>query len=266
MMSGTIFKKTLYEKRWMIILWSIGVAVMALLMMAFYHSFSSGGFDEALKNLPKSVQGLVGNITSLKTVGGYVSQEVFALRIPLLTLIMGIMLFTGLLAGDEGEGTLQTLLAQPVSRLRVFTEKLLAGLIISLTICSAAIIGVLLGLLLIHEHMSLVRLVQSVLGVWLLTALFGVLGFALGAITGKRGLAGSVTGLVTFSSYLLTSFAGSVSSITSIEKLSPFHYYNKPSITEYGLKGSNVLTMVMAIAILSIAAAIVFKKRDIYQR
>lgn len=265
-MFKTVFTKTLYEKRWMVLVWSIGVAAMALLMMAFYHSFSQGGFDELLENLPKSFQGLVGDLASLKTVAGYVSQQVFALRIPLLTLIMGAILFSGLLAGDEGDGTLQTLLAQPISRMRLFVEKYLAGLLVSLIICSAAIVGVLVGLLLIHEQMSFVRLVQSVVGVWLLTVVFGTVGFAFGAITGKKGLAGSITGLFAFSTYLITSFVKNVSWLADIEKFSPFHYYNNPSIAEYGLKASNVLVMCSSIAILLIISAVVFVKRDIYQR
>ncbi|HSX46976.1 MAG TPA: ABC transporter permease subunit [Patescibacteria group bacterium] len=264
-MFNSIFLKTLREKRWSTAFWSLGVIAMALLMMAFYHSFSAGGFDEVLKNVPKSFQGLVGNLASLKTVPGYVSQEVFSLRIPLLTLIMGIILFTGLLAGDEGDGTLQTLLAQPVSRLRVYIEKLLAGLVISAIICSMAVVGVWLGLLMIHEQMSLLRLIQAVFGVWLLTCLFGSIGFALGAITGKRSLAGSVTGLLAFGTYLLTSFAPNVTGIAQVEKFSPFHYYNHPAITEYGLKGSNTFLMVGVSLVCLVIAAWVFWKRDIYR-
>ena len=265
-MFRTILTKTLYEKRWMMLSWSIGVMAMALLMMAFYHSFSGGGFDDILKNLPKSVQGLVGDLASLKTVPGYVAQEVFALRIPLLTLIMGATLFSALLAGDEGDGTLQTLLAQPVTRLRLFGEKYLAGLVISLVICGAAIVGVLVGLLLIREQMSFVRLLQAVVGVWLLTLTFGTLGFAVGAVTGKRGLAGSVSGLLTFSSYLISSFVTSVAWLAPVEKFSLFHYYNHPAIASYGLRASSVLVMLGVMAVLLLGSAIIFLKRDIYQR
>jgi ABC-2 type transport system permease protein len=258
--------KTLHEKRWWMVFWSLGVIGMSLLMMSFYHSFSGGQFDEALKNLPKSFQGIIGNMASLKTVPGYVSQEVFALRVPLLTLIMGIILYTGVLAGDENEGTLQSLLAQPVSRLRVFLEKLLAAMVVSFIICGAAFIGVWIGLLLIHEQMSLLRLFQAVVGAWLLVFMFGSLGFAIGAITGKRGIAGSVTGLLTFGSYLLSSFAPSVALIEKIDKYFPFHYYNNPAIAVNGLKGSNVLLMVSVSGLLLIIAAVIFTKRDIYQR
>ncbi|HSX45333.1 MAG TPA: ABC transporter permease subunit [Candidatus Saccharimonadales bacterium] len=265
-MFRSIFLKTLHEKRLMMIFWSIGVIAMSMLMMGFYHSFSGGGFDELLKNLPKSVQGLVGNIADLKTVGGYVSQEVFALRIPLLTLIMGIVLFVSLLSGDEDQGTLQTLLAQPVSRTKVYFEKYIAGLVVSLIICSMAIIGVEIGLVLIHEQMSLIRLVQAVLDVWLLTVLFGTLGFSIGAINGKRGFAGSLAGIIAFSTYILTSFVANVQSLVTIEKLSPFHYYNKPAAALSGLKGENVMIMIGVTVVFLIVGWVVFAKRDIYQR
>lgn len=265
-MFRNVFSKSLYEKRWMMLGWSIGVIAMSLLMMGFYHSFSAGGFDQTLKNLPKSFQGLVGNLESLKTVPGYVGQQVFALRIPLLTLIMGIMLFSGLLAGDEGEGTLQTLLTQPVSRLRVFAQKYAAAMLVSFVICASAIIGVLLGLLFIHEHMDFGLLWQAVIGVWLLTLLWGTLGFGLGAITGKRGLAGSITGLFTFSAYLITSFAPSVAGLSTLDRFSPFHYYNNPAIAQYGLRATNVAAMLAVTVVLLIISAVIFIKRDIYQR
>lgn len=265
-MFRSVWMKTLYEKRWMMLFWGLGVAAMALLMMGFYHSFSQGGFDDALKNLPKSFQSLVGNLASLKTVPGYVAQQVFALRVPLLMLIMGAMLFTGLLAGDENDGTLQTLLAQPVSRGRVFMEKFLAGMLISFVISLGALIGVLIGLLIIHEQMGFIRLFEAVVGVWLLTLVFGAVGFALGAITGKRGIAGSLTGLFTFGSYLITSFAPNVSGLAGIEKFSPFHYYNNPAIAEYGLDTGNVLVMVSATLVLLAVAFVIFNRRDIYQR
>ncbi len=265
-MFKSIFTKTMYEKRWTILFWSLGVIGISLLMMGFYHSFSQGGFDDALKDLPKAIQNVVGDIASLKTVPGYVSQQVFALRIPLLAQIMGIILFTGLLAGDENQGTLQTLLAQPVSRLKVFVQKLTAGLLISLLICSASFIGVIIGVALIHEHIGIMPLIESVIGVWLLTGVFGSLGFALGAITGKRGVAGSITGLVAFGSYLLTSFAPNVKSVETVEKLSPFHYYNKPSITEYGLDARNVIIMISILVALLLIAGVIFNKRDINQQ
>ncbi len=262
----SIFFKTLYEKRWMILFWTLGVAAMAMLTLSFYSTFRDGNFDEVLKNLPKAAQGLAGSLASNKTIPGFVSQQVFALRVPLLTLIMGIMLFTGLLAGDEGEGTLQSLLAQPVSRARVFIEKFVAGMIISFIICTGAAIGIKLALLIINEQLNPWALMQSVIGVWLLTLVFGTIGFATGAITGRRSVASGVASLFAFGTYLISSLAPSVSSLETIQKISPFYYYNSPPTAVYGLKLSNVLVMAITTLVLIAVSLFIFNRRDIYQR
>src|SRR5581483_1711222 len=105
--------------------------------------FKQGGFDELLKNVPKGFKQLIGDPNSYKTVQGFIGQEIYALRIPMVTLVMGIVLFTGLLAGDEDKGTLQSLLAQPISRRSLFIQKYLAGAFISLVICAGAVAGIL---------------------------------------------------------------------------------------------------------------------------
>lgn len=265
-MLRSIFTKTLYEKRVMTLLWVLAVAAMALLMMTFYDSFSQGQFDEALQNLPDAFRGIVGDLASLKTVPGYVSQQVFAVRIPLLAIIMAVMLFTGLLAGDESDGTLQSLLTQPVSRTQVFLEKYLAGLIISFVISLGAVVGVLAGLTIINETMSLLRLIQAATGVWLLAVVFGSFAYALGAITGQKGLAGSLAGLFAFGSYLITSFAPNVSTLSAVGYLSPFYFYNNPSIAEFGLDISSVLVLVSVNLALITVSWLVFNKRDIQQK
>lgn len=264
-MFRNIFLKTLYEKRWMMLGWALGVAAMALLTFAFYPTFRQGGFDEILKNAPKSLRAMIGDPASYKTVPGFIGQEIFALRVPMVTLVMAVVLFTGIMAGDEDKGTLQTMLAQPVSRHRLLLEKFLAGSVITFVVCLGAALGILLALPFIHESLSLVRLLQAITGVWLLTMLFGMIGFALGAITGKRGLAGGVAGLFAFGTYLLTSLVASVSSLKGLEKISPFHYYNNPLITRVGLIGHDVLIFAIPILVLLLISAWVFTHRDVYQ-
>lgn len=265
-MFKSIFIKTLHEKRWMMLFWCLGVAAMALITMTLYPSFKEGGFDQALQNLPKQLQALVGNIAENKTVPGYIGQQIFAFRIPLVTLVMGVILFSGLIAGDEKEGTLQTLLAQPVSRSRVFIEKFLAGMLTSFVICTGAIIGILVALMIINERVNFTRLLQATVEVWLLSLVFGTIAFALGAITGKRSIASGVAGLFAFGSYLISSLATNVSSLDSLQKFIPFHYYNHPLTAISGLDTSNALVLTGIIVTMVLVSWIVFTRRDIYQR
>lgn len=263
-MFRSVLLKTLFEKRWMLLGWSLGVVAMALLMMTFYDSFSQGGFDEALDSLPDQLKGLVGDTANLKTVPGFVSQQIFELRVPMLTIIMAVILYAALLAGDEDEGVLQSLLAQPVKRSVVYWQKFAAGASIVLLVSLASIIGVWIGLLVVDETMSTLRLVQSAVGVWAITMVFGSLTYAIGAASGKKGLAGSMAGIGAFFFFMISSFAPSVSWLEDIEKyLSPFYYYNSPSIANVGLDMGNIIVLLALAAISSILGYMFFVRRDV---
>lgn len=262
MLSNT-FVKTLFTKRWMLITWSLGLLLLTIFTMLFFPTFKEVG--QSFQDVPESLKGFLGDSSTYKSVAGYadlqiVSQYVF------MTLILGIVLLTGLLAGDEANGTLQTLLVQPIGRARIYLEKLAAGLVI-LAISSLAIaLGILIGALIIGESVSIVRLLQAVLGIWLITVVFSVLGYALGAITGKRGLAGGIAGVLAFVSLLVNSLAESVKSLKQVDKLLPFHYFNKPGILQHGIRWQDMLILaIVSLAILTIGY-IIFLKRDIYQR
>jgi len=95
---------------------------------------------------------------------------------------------------------------------------------------------------------------------------FGTLGFAIGAITGKRAVAGGVTSLITFGTYLLTSLLPNVASLKSVEKFMPFHYYNNQATAVNGLNMAHALVLVSIIFVLLTISGVRFMKRDIYQR
>jgi low temperature requirement protein LtrA len=77
-MFSNVFRKTVYEKRWTMLAWSIGLFFMALLTMSFYPFFKNSGFDQVIANAPKSLQGLLGQAADYKSVPGYVDQQIFA--------------------------------------------------------------------------------------------------------------------------------------------------------------------------------------------
>lgn len=262
-MFNSIFYKTLYEKRWFTLGWIVGLVAMAVLTMIFYPYFANAGFDEVINSAPKSVQGLLGDAAAYKTVQGYVDAQIFALRMPMLTLIMSITLFVGLSAGDEDRGTLETLLAQPVSRAKVFWQKFAAGAAICALACVAIFVGVVVSFLFIDGSMSLIRLAEACIGCWLITMVFAALAYAVGAITGKRGPTIAIASTVAFASYLITSLAPAVSKLDFAQRFSAFYYYNSPSITANGLALNNVAIMGVAILVLTIGSLLIFKNRDL---
>jgi len=263
-MLRTTFLKTLYTKRWSTFAWSLGLLAIVVFTMSFYPTLSKS-FSEALTNVPDSLKGFIGDSNAYRTIAGYTDVQIFG-QYPFMTLIFGIVLFTGLIAGEEGEGTLQTLLVQPIGRGRVYLEKFLAAITLLGILCVSISLGALLGALLIHERLDIGRLAVATLALWLITLIFSAIGYALGAATGRRGLAGGLAGILAFASLLVSTLADSVKSLKLLDKISPFHYFNKPGILQYGVRWSDLLILAVASLVFIAIAFTIFKHRDIYQR
>jgi len=259
-----IVRKTLFEKRFSLIAWALGALFMVWLTLIFYPSFSQGDqLDSLIKSLPPQLQGLVGNVNNFKSIGGYLDGVVFNLRVPLVTVTMAILFGISLTAADEEQGTLSTLLAQPVSRGRVLLEKfmaLTAGIII---VHIGVFFGLLLALLNINYTYSISLLLAVTAGSLLLALVFGTFAFGLGIAFGKKGLISAIAAGVAFLAFLVQSLAPSVKSLQGIQKLSPFYYYTAPSTASNGLDWTYVALQALIVAALVIVGWALFRHRDV---
>lgn len=263
-MFKNIFIKSIYIKRWGLMTWCIGLIAVVVFTMIFYPTLSKS-FSQALTNVPDSLKSFVGDANAYKTIEGYTDVQIYSQYV-FMTFIYGIVLFTGFIAGEENEGTLQTLLAQPVKRSRVYLEEFFAGVFLLLVICISITVGVIIGAALVHENINFGHLLISTLALWLITVVFSVLGFVIGAITGKRGLAGGLAGGLAFLGLLISSLADSVKALKVADKFSPFHYFNKPGILQFGPNWTHLFILLMISILLAAIGYFYFIKRDIYQR
>jgi ABC-type transport system involved in multi-copper enzyme maturation permease subunit len=227
--------------------------------MVFFPSFQSGSIGQAFTNLPKALQSLVGNLDAFRTVGGYISQEIFNLRMPLLTIVLTIAVFTGLTSTDEQRGILETQLSLPLSRKKILSSKLWAGIVITLVASLGTFLGVLLGLLFIRHSYSPIIIARETLSCALISLDFGLVAFLVGAVQKSKSVTLGIASAVAFISYLITTMAPSVEKLQPIEKFSLFHYYQ--NLTVFSLKDTVVLIFVgVVVAAISFVA---FSRRDI---
>jgi ABC-2 type transport system permease protein len=260
----SVFSKSLYEKRWGLLWWFLAMFLMTFFVMSIFPTFKDT-FGQQLNNVPDSLKAILGEASDYQRIEGFIELQIF-LQMIFLTVIYGVVLFTGLLAGDENDGTLQTLLAQPVSRSRVYWHKLLAGLLLSWLVTFGLFIGVVLGAQIINEPVNLWRLFQGTCMVWLVTLVYSLIGYVLGAITGRRGMAGALAGIFAFVTYMLNSLVGAVPALKVVNNVSPIKYLSSPRVMDHGLNLINVSLLVGVSAVLVLLGWALFKKRDIYQR
>lgn len=255
------FTKTLFTKRWMLLFWSAGLLLLTVFTMLFFPTFKEVG--QSFKDVPESLKSFLGDATAYSSIQGFTDLQVVGQYV-FMTLILGVILFTGVLAGEEGSGTLQSLLVQPVSRGRVYIEKLLAAMVILAVVCVAVAVGILVGAVLVGEWIPLDRLLLAAFAMWLITLVFSSFGFALGAILGRRGIAGGIAGVLAFVSLLISTLAESVKSLKVADQLSPFHYFNRPGILANGIEASDMVVLALIAIVPLIVAYFVFVRRDIY--
>lgn len=263
-MLKTIFLKTLFEKRWMILWWTLSSVALTIFIVLFFPTLKDS-FGQAVKDIPESMRALIGNAEDYQILGGYITIQVFQQMI-FLPIILGVTLATGLLAGDENEGTLQTLLTYPISRAKVYFHKLAASAVILGVVSLGFFFGSWIGALLISEGLDLWRLFQATWMAWLVSMAISLIGFALAAITGKRALAGSIAGAYAFAMYVISSLVVSVKGLRFLEYFSPFHYFNQPSPLKAGFDFGDMYVLLAASAVFILLGYLVFLRRDIYQR
>jgi ABC-2 type transport system permease protein len=150
-------------------------------------------------------------------------------------------------------------------RTSVYLQKFMAGAALIALASIGIIFGVIASFPFIHGSVAFDKLLMATFGCWLLSLLFGTLAYAAGAITGKRGVTIAISSVVAFGTYLISSMAPAVDKLASAVKLTPFYYYNTPSIAVHGLKWSHLLVLGGTIAIMGLVGLVVFKNRDLVQ-
>lgn len=263
-MPETVFGKTLYEKRWGLLWWSMAIMATTVLVVALFPTFQNA-FGESLKDVPDSLKQVLGEASDYRRIEGFLELQVY-MQMIFFTVIYGIILCSGLIAGEEGQGTLQSLLAHPVSRGKVYFHKLLAAAALIGILSLAILAGVVAGALIIGEPINLVRNLQATFALWLVSLTYSLLAFAIGASTGRRGAAGAIAGVYAFATYMISSLVRTADVLKYPNYLSPFKYFSDPRILENGLHPVNVLVLASTCAVLAFIGWVVFGRRDIFQR
>ncbi len=258
-----LLNKTLFEKRFFILGWSLGLGFLGFAMTSFFPSFSGGEIDGLLESLPPALEGLVGNLQDWKNLPGYIGSQVFDIRLPIFASILSILLAVGITVAEEDKGQLRTLIALPISRRKIIVAKWLSIVIICFIASLAVVAGVEIGVLVIGESLDQMVLVRLGLFTWLLITALATLIFAIGSASGKRALTTGVGIIVAIGSFLLTTFSQSVDWLKNYEWLSFLHYFPAPDIAQGTIEWGNVVFYLVLIIVSLVVAFIFFPRRDV---
>lgn len=262
-MFSSIYLKTIYNLRWQIIGWSLGVGFVAFITMVFYNSFNQPNISSFLSTIPDSLKPLVGSVDDFTTIPGFIGQQIFGPNGYILALAAAIMIAVSVSASEEDDKRLQTLLTMPVTRSAVFCQKWLAVLSAMLVICATVVGAVYLGLLVVGHSADASHIFASAFALFLMTSAFATIAFGIAMFTGKKGLTITAASGYAALSFIVTSLAMSVDGLKDADKLSVLHYYNNPLIMQYGLNWTHITTLAAVILAIATISWLRFRHRNV---
>ena len=266
-MMRSLLLKTIYDKRWFILGWSIGMALLCWLTILFYPALQEGDTlsklsDELPENLG-AIKGLIGDEDGFRTLGGYIATQLYDIRLSIFMMITSLMLALSLGSTDEERGRLRTILATPMSRSRIILEHWIASsVILSLTIVGT-LIGVLIGIIGIGEDIPWKLLLQlSAMGI-LFTVTSFTITYAVAIGLGKRSLATLLGVGLASVSFILSTFGPMVSWLKDWQPLSLLYYFSPKTIFHDGINWWHVAALLSLLAIFYLGATLGFRRRDV---
>jgi len=264
LMLQTVFLKTLRDLRRPLLGWAAGLGLICLWMVTLFPTVAqASGFAELLENMPDSLRALIGEASTLETVEGYLSIELFNFFLPALTIAFAVSFGSSLISHQEESGALDLLLSNPVPRWRVFLAKFGALVAFTLIVLATCYVGMLIGGAMVDVALDAGRLLEGILTIFAITLFFGALALSLTGVKGSQGLAVGVSAGLAVITYFLYTLQPITDLPGWVRDISPWTYYAGDTVLIEGINwGYFALLVGLAVAFVAIGM-VVFERRDL---
>lgn len=263
-----VARRFLLDRRRSFSWWTAGMASMVLFTVALWPSIrGQDELEDIMADLPEGLKALFGSGEGIAftSAAGYLHSRLFASLFPLLLLVFGIGLGARAIGGAEEDGTLELILAHPVTRARLVAERYAAvvGLVTWLTMAGLVAVlalGPFVGLL---DDLSVGRLLMASVALNGLALFHASLAFAAGCLFGRRGPAVAVASAVAMTTYLLQSLIAAADVLDVARFISPWHWYLDRNLVAHDATGTATVLPVVLAGALALAGGWRFVRRDL---
>jgi ABC-2 type transport system permease protein len=263
-----LFIKSIKD-RWLFILVMCVISVLTLWMyVSLFPTVmkQSDEYEKLLSQFPKEVWeifGIKGSSFSMSTLERFISVEMYTLLWPIMSIIMFVSFGVGIVASEIERGTIQILLSLPLSRVKMFISKYLAGAILILIFCAVSTLSIIPLARLYHiEYQA-----EVYYKVFIDAALFTICGYSVSALCSsffERSRASAVATGLFLVMYIINIISTLKDNLSDLKYLSFFYYLDIPSVLlNNKLEGLSIAVFV-AVSIACVITGIVhFNRRDI---
>ena len=264
----TVTRRFLADHRRSFTWWSVAMVAMVALTVALWPSIrGQDQFDELIRDLPDALRSLFGGQEDIPFTSphGYLNSRLFSTVLPVMLLVFGIGVGARAVGGAEESGTMEVVLAHPVTRARLLVERYVATVVLVLALAGVAMVCLLVlaptvGLL---DGVRIGRLLGASSAATALALLHATLAFAVGCLTGRRGLAVAVAGAVAVGGYVLQGLIAATDAVEAARFVTPWHWYLEHNLLVAAPGAQAIVVPLASSAVLVLVGRTVFLQRDL---
>lgn len=263
-MFRNILSKTLWTHRYALFWWSFGFIALSFYLMYFFPYISrSVEIVKVLDKLPPFIKNMMGDTANLATPEGFFNIQPFSMMAPLLFLIFSISKGIDSIAGEKERGTLELLLASPISRSRIVFEKFVSIVIMLLFISVVFWVGMTASALVFSVPLNKIRLLEAIFSCFMFGITFTAISQAMGCLLLRKKVCAGIVAAFAVITYFINVYAPMVKALQPYRIFSPFYYYNGAAPLINGLNMTHLLVQMGLAVIFFVFTILIFQRRDI---
>jgi len=243
---------------------AIAVVVLGLWLlaaMAIYRDIDLGLYTD----LPEGIRGLMG-IPAEADTATLAYNVLFSFTGSLTIAGLAVSWGAAAIAGEERDGTVGILLANPISRHTVLLSRLAAGATVTIATsalawATARLVPVLLGV-----EIGATRVDAMMIHLCANALFWGALAAAVGAGTGRARTTGAAGAAGMALSYVVAGLFPLVPGLAGLAKISPWYYFDGSEPLTNGVRGSHIVVLLGAAAVFTAVGVMLLRRRDLRSR
>ncbi len=261
-----IFWHTLKQNRRKIIVYVVAGFFITWMYVALFPTLKEPmqQLSESMKGSSDLMKAMGFDISAFGDFGGYMSSEWFGMIFPIMLIALTVSLGSSFFSGEIEKGTMEFLLSQPISRVKLFMGQLLSGIALVLTFVWVTVLLIFPLAKLSSISMNSGRFIMQAV----LSSLFGLalLGLTVlfSAIFSEKGhVTMAVVGIAVVM-YVVNIVANLNNSLNWLKYFSFFHYYDSAKMLVDGEIGWLTWIVLPGVFVIgSLLAMGWFNRRDI---
>ena len=262
-MNHTIALIDLRVRRRPVIGYALGLGAYAFAIVALYPSFKNDTGLDQLAQSSSTLMAAFGVNGSLTSPAGWLNANLFNNFVPLILIVLTVGYGSWCVAGQDENGTLSLTATLPTTRGRLVLDK-------SFALAAQAVPAVLVTYLCVllgagfDLHVGGWPLFGTSVALLLLAIDFGALAMLVGALTGSRGVALSVSSIAAAAAYLISSLAPAIDWLHPFRYASPFYWALGNDPLRGGLPFSSAVALGATAVVLLAAAGVALRRLDLH--